>query len=72
MDRKTTALYLLKQEFTAEVPDLKWGGDIIHFATGEEWFYLAMLIDLHLRKLVGWSVNERMTRDIRDDGFNML
>lgn len=53
---------LLEQDFTATAPNQKWVDDITYLATGEGWLYLAVLIDLCSRKVVGWAMSERMDR----------
>ena len=46
---------LLKQEFVASAPNRVWLADITYIATGEGWLYLAAVLDLATRKIVGWS-----------------
>ncbi|MGH9510474.1 MAG: IS3 family transposase, partial [Terriglobales bacterium] len=46
---------LLQQDFTAQRPDQVWVGDITYLGTDEGWLYLAVVLDLHSRKVVGWS-----------------
>ena len=46
-------------------------GDITYLATGEGWLYLAVLIDLYFRKVVGWAMSERMTADLVCDALQM-
>ena len=55
---------LLEQEFSATAPNQKWVGNITYLATGEGWLYLAVLIDLYSRKVIGWAMSERMTADL--------
>jgi transposase InsO family protein len=50
---------LLGQDFTAERPDAKWGADISYVWTREGWLYLAVVIDLFARRVVGWAVSDR-------------
>ena len=52
---------LLKQDFTASQPNQKWAGDITYLWTNEGWYYLAVVIDLYSRKVIGWAMSERMT-----------
>lgn len=59
-----TAPNLLKQDFTAERPDQRWVADITYIATAEGWLYLAVILDLFSRQIVGLSMNERMTTDL--------
>ncbi len=62
---------LLVQDFTATAPNQKWVGDITYLATGEGWLYLAVLIDLYSRKVVGWAMSEWMTADLVGDALTM-
>lgn len=48
---------LLTQDFSAEAPNQKWVGDITYVATSEGWLYLAVIIDLYSRQVVGWSMD---------------
>ncbi|MFE3316632.1 IS3 family transposase, partial [Embleya sp. NPDC059213] len=47
---------LVRRDFTAKAPDTKWVGDITHLPVGDGWLYLATVIDLHSRRLIGWSI----------------
>ncbi len=62
---------LLDQDFTAETPDSVWVGDITYVATQEGWLYLAVLIDLYTRKVVGWATSSRMTRQLALEALEM-
>jgi transposase InsO family protein len=62
---------LLNQDFTVDAPDRAWVGDITYVATQEGWLYLAVLIDLYTRKVVGWSTSSRMTRQLTLDALEM-
>ena len=53
---------LLKQNFTVSVPNLIWVSDITYILTQEGWLYLAVIIDLHPRAVIGWSMHSRMTQ----------
>lgn len=55
---------LLEQDFTANAPNEKWVGDITYLWTDEGWLYLAVILDLYSRKVIGWSMSERMTADL--------
>lgn len=54
----------LNREFTADKPNQKWVGDITYIWTTEGWLYLATVIDLFSRKVVGWSMSSRMTKEL--------
>jgi len=55
---------LLKRDFKADRPDQKWLADITYIATLEGWLYLAAILDLHARRIVGWAMSDRMTSDL--------
>ena len=55
---------LLKQDFTADKPNQRWVADFTYVATGEGWLYVAIILDLFSRKIVGLSMEERMTADL--------
>ena len=55
---------LLNRQFDVAKPDKVWVGDITYIATDEGWLFLAVVIDLFSRQVVGWSLREDMTRDI--------
>ena len=55
---------LLKQEFVAAAPNCIWLADITYIATGEGWLYLAALIDLATRRIVGWSMRDHMRTEL--------
>ena len=52
---------LLAQDFNATAPNQKWAGDITYLATSEGWLYLAVIIVLYSRQVIGWSMDTRMT-----------
>ncbi|HAS3629906.1 TPA: IS3 family transposase [Vibrio cholerae] len=62
---------LLAQDFNAEAPNQKWAGDITYVATSEGWLYLAVIIDLYSRQVVGWSMDTRMTATLVCDALSM-
>ncbi len=55
---------LLAQDFQAERPDQKWGADISYIWTAQGWLYLAVLIDLYSRRVVGWATSDRLKRSL--------
>ena len=55
---------LLDQDFAAEAPDQKWSADISYIWTAEGWLYLAVLMDLFSRRVVGWAVSDRLKKDL--------
>lgn len=55
---------LLNQEFVAAAPNRVWLADITYIATGEGWLYLAAVLDLATRKIVGWSMRDHMRTEL--------
>ena len=53
----------LKQQFTTAQPDATWVTDITYIKTHEGWLYLAIVVDLFSRKVVGWSMQTRITKE---------
>ena len=60
---------LLNQSFLASDRNQIWASDITYIHTREGWLYLAMVLDLHSRSVVGWSMGERLQRDLVMDAF---
>jgi putative transposase len=55
---------LLNQNFNPVVTNEVWAGDITYLKTGEGWMYLAIVMDLYSRRIVGWHIDKRMTTDL--------
>lgn len=55
---------IIDQDFAAARPDEKWGADISYVWTREGWVYLAVVIDLFARRVVGWAVGDRLHRSL--------
>lgn len=68
---KPVAPNLLNREFEVECPDTVYAGDITYIPTDEGWLYLAVLIDLYSRAVVGWAMSERMTASLVNDALMM-
>jgi putative transposase len=62
---------LLQQDFSATAPNQKFVGDITYLWTDEGWLYLATVIDLYSRLVVGWAMSERMTAQLVCDALKM-
>lgn len=62
---------LLKRNFSASKPNEKWVSDITYIQTTEGWLYLAMIIDLFSRKVVGWSMSETIDAELVCDALTM-
>jgi putative transposase len=54
----------LEQDFTATAPNQKWAGDITYIRTAEGWLYLAVVLDLFSRKVVGWAMSSRIDQQL--------
>jgi len=67
----TVAPNLLKRDFVAEQPNQKWLTDITYIPTLEGWLYLAAVLDLYGRRIVGWAMSGRMTSDLTRDALKM-
>lgn len=59
--KRPVAPNLVKRNFSAEAPDRLWTGDITYIWTAEGWLYLAVILDVFSRRIVGWSMDKRMT-----------
>jgi transposase InsO family protein len=55
---------LLNQAFAAEQPNQKWGADITYIPTAQGWLYLAVILDLFSRKVVGWAMDTTLKTDL--------
>ncbi|TVQ74722.1 MAG: IS3 family transposase, partial [Oceanospirillales bacterium] len=55
---------LLNQNFNPTGPNQVWAGDVTYCRTGEGWMYLAVVMDLYSRRIVGWHIDKRMTADL--------
>ncbi len=62
---------ILQQNFNAPAANRVWVSDITYIWTDEGWLYLAVVLDLYSRAIVGWSINERMTSKLVGDALWM-
>ena len=62
---------LLQRDFSASAPNQKWVQDITYLWTSEGWLYLAVVIDLYSRAVIGWSMNKRMKASLVTDALTM-
>ncbi len=62
---------LLQQDFTASCLNQKWVSDITYSWTGSGWLYLAVVMDLYSRAVIGWSLQSRMTQQLVCDALTM-
>jgi len=62
---------ILNRNFAPEAVNKVWAGDITYIWTKEGWLYLAVILDLFSRQVVGWSMSERMTKGLAINGLSM-
>lgn len=62
---------LLQRDFSPGEPDRAWSSDITYIATDEGWLYLAVVIDLFSRQVVGWSMKPHMRTELVSDALRM-
>jgi transposase InsO family protein len=55
---------LLEQDFSASRPNEKWLGDITYIPTAQGWLYLAVILDLYSRRIVGWAMSDSLERHL--------
>lgn len=60
---------LLNQDFTANGINEVWASDITYIWTYEGWLYLAVIMDIYSRKIVGWAMSERQTKELVEQAF---
>ncbi|MDH5857639.1 IS3 family transposase [Lampropedia aestuarii] len=62
---------LLEQQFTVQAPNMAWVTDITYISTHEGWLYLAVVIDLFSRQVVGWAMGSRIDTQLALDALHM-
>ena len=70
-DRAPEPKSLLNRDFKASEPNRKWVSDITYIPTREGWLYLAVIIDLYSRAVVGWSMNSWISQELVLDALKM-
>lgn len=68
---KQVASNLLDRKFKVSAANCYWVGDITYIPTEEGWLYLATVIDLYSRKVVGWSMSRSMKTDLVNNALLM-
>jgi transposase InsO family protein len=61
----------VRRDFQPPAPDVTWVGDITYLRTGEGWLFLATVIDLYSRRVIGWSAAEHMRTELVSDALTM-
>ena len=54
----------INQDFNPEQPNQVWAGDVTYLRTHQGWLYLAIVMDLYSRRIIGWAMDKRMTTDL--------
>ena len=70
-ERSVIAGNVLDRQFTADAPNRKWVADFTYIWTAEGWLYVAAVIDLFSRRVVGWSMSDTMTAQLVTDALVM-
>ena len=70
-ERSVIAGNVLDRQFTADAPNQKWVADFTYIWTAEGWLYVAAVIDLFSRRVVGWSMSDTMTAQLVTDALIM-
>jgi transposase InsO family protein len=68
---EVVAANVLQRDFTVSRPNQKWVGDITYVCTQEGWLYLAVLVDLYSRRIVGWALGGRVTTALAPTALTM-
>lgn len=68
--KRPVAPNILQRQFSAPAPNRVWTGDITYIETAQGWLYLAVVLDLFSRRIVGWSMSDRMTDDLVVTAFS--
>ena len=61
----------LDRQFTVASPNRVWAGDITYVWTTEGWLYLAVILDLYSRAVIGWAMGQRLTGELAEDALRM-
>jgi putative transposase len=62
---------LLNRQFTAAAPNQVWLADLTYIATGEGWLYMAAIMDLHTRKIIGWAMRDHLRAELATSALLM-
>ena len=65
------AANLIARDFAAAAPNAVWTSDITYIATDEGWLYLAVMLNLFSRQVVGWAIGPRMAKSLVIDALRM-
>ena len=62
---------IVDQQFNPKQANQIWAGDVTYLRTGQGWMYLAVVMDLYSRRIIGWSIHKRMTVDLVERAMQM-
>jgi putative transposase len=62
---------LLNMQFNPKQPNTVWAGDVTYLRTREGWCYLAIVMDLYSRKIIGWHISKNMSADLVINAIQM-
>ncbi len=62
---------IVEQQFNPSQANQIWSGDVTYLRTGQGWMYLAIVMDLYSRRIIGWSIHKRMTVDLVERAMQM-
>jgi transposase InsO family protein len=65
------AANMLDRQFTVEAPNRVWAGDLTYVWTAEGWLYLAVILDLYSRRVIGWAMGHRLTVELVERALTM-
>lgn len=68
---RPVAANLLDRDFAATAPNQKWAADITYLPTGEGWLYLATVMDLYSRRIVGWAMSQNIDAGLVSEAMSM-
>jgi transposase InsO family protein len=69
--RLPVAENILNRQFTVAQPNRVWAADLTYIWTREGWLYLAVLLDLYARRVVGWAMGPRVTGELAEQALTM-
>lgn len=67
----SVAKNVLNQQFNPKYANQAWAGDVTYLRTAKGWMYLSIVMDLYSRKIIGWSLDKRMTVDLVKSSMQM-
>ena len=71
-NRFPVAANTLNRQFTVESPNRGWAGDLTDVWTAEGWLYLAVILDLYSRLVIGWAMGHRLTGELAEQALTMV